>query len=169
MVSGPLWRRHGGPPTAVTTFQSPRICFTAAAPNRIWLADITYVETDQGWLYLPTRHGSVQPQDRGLGDGRSFAVGGIEDGHLSATTCPRLDPRFRSGLQYASAEYRKAMQSGGFKASMSRKCDCYEIIDPYPPPSFDELPTFGERSQPTGRVGTVTVFPTASLRLPAAA
>ena len=26
--------------------------FIAAAPNRIWLADITYVETDQGWLYL---------------------------------------------------------------------------------------------------------------------
>jgi transposase InsO family protein len=28
--------------------------FSAAAPNRIWLADITYVETDQGWLYLAT-------------------------------------------------------------------------------------------------------------------
>jgi transposase InsO family protein len=26
--------------------------FVAAAPNRVWLADITYVETDQGWLYL---------------------------------------------------------------------------------------------------------------------
>jgi transposase InsO family protein len=26
--------------------------FTAAKPNRIWLADITYIETDQGWLYL---------------------------------------------------------------------------------------------------------------------
>ncbi len=26
--------------------------FSAAAPNRIWLTDITYVETDQGWLYL---------------------------------------------------------------------------------------------------------------------
>ncbi|MBR0801706.1 IS3 family transposase [Bradyrhizobium jicamae] len=26
--------------------------FTATAPNRIWLADITYIETDQGWLYL---------------------------------------------------------------------------------------------------------------------
>ena len=25
--------------------------FIAAAPNRIWLADVTYVETDQGWLY----------------------------------------------------------------------------------------------------------------------
>jgi transposase InsO family protein len=28
--------------------------FTAAAPNRIWLADITYVETGEGWLYLST-------------------------------------------------------------------------------------------------------------------
>jgi putative transposase len=28
--------------------------FVAVAPNRIWLADITYVETDQGWLYLAT-------------------------------------------------------------------------------------------------------------------
>jgi transposase InsO family protein len=26
--------------------------FTVAVSNRIWLADITYVETDQGWLYL---------------------------------------------------------------------------------------------------------------------
>src|ERR1700676_3379752 len=26
--------------------------FSAAAPNQIWLTDITYVETDQGWLYL---------------------------------------------------------------------------------------------------------------------
>ena len=26
--------------------------FFATAPNRIWLADITYIETDQGWLYL---------------------------------------------------------------------------------------------------------------------
>lgn len=26
----------------------------ATAPNRFWLADITYVETDQGWFYLAT-------------------------------------------------------------------------------------------------------------------
>jgi putative transposase len=26
--------------------------FTAAAPNEVWLADITYIRTDQGWLYL---------------------------------------------------------------------------------------------------------------------
>jgi transposase InsO family protein len=30
------------------------------------------------------------------------------------------------GVQYASADYRKAMQSAGFRASMSRKADCYD-------------------------------------------
>jgi putative transposase len=30
------------------------------------------------------------------------------------------------GVQYASAEYRKIMQSAGFRASMSRKADCYD-------------------------------------------
>jgi len=30
------------------------------------------------------------------------------------------------GVQYASAEYRKLLQSAGFKASMSRKADCYD-------------------------------------------
>jgi transposase InsO family protein len=53
------WRGHDGcaPLTAVTTSRSPRTCSSAtiaAASNWIWLADITYVETDQGWLYLAT-------------------------------------------------------------------------------------------------------------------
>ena len=30
------------------------------------------------------------------------------------------------GVQYASADYRKVMQSAGFRASMSRKADCYD-------------------------------------------
>jgi len=30
------------------------------------------------------------------------------------------------GVQYASAEYRNVLQSGGFKASMSRKAHCYD-------------------------------------------
>ena len=66
--------------------------FSAAAPNRIWLADITYVETDQGW--------PLQPQDRRLGDGGSFAcraaAGGLADGRLSAAALRRSDPSFRS-------------------------------------------------------------------------
>ncbi|MFK4719283.1 putative transposase [Bradyrhizobium niftali] len=62
-----LMRRHGiraimAPPRRVRTTDSrhalpiaPNLIardFTAAAPNRIWLADITYIPTAEGWLYL---------------------------------------------------------------------------------------------------------------------
>jgi putative transposase len=62
-----LMRRHGiraimAPPRRVRTTDSrhalpiaPNVLardFTAAAPNRVWLADITYIPTDEGWLYL---------------------------------------------------------------------------------------------------------------------
>jgi transposase InsO family protein len=33
--------------------------FMAPAPNRIWLADITYISTGEGWLYLAAVHGPV--------------------------------------------------------------------------------------------------------------
>ena len=59
--------------------------FIAAAPNRIWLADITYVQTDQGGC-IGRGHGSLQPQDCRLGDGgpfaRQIAVCGLSDGLL---------------------------------------------------------------------------------------
>ena len=75
--------------------------FTATAPNRIWLADITYVETDQGWLYLATVLDSLQSQDRRLGNVRPFArrpaVGSLADGHLGAAARCRPSPSFRSG------------------------------------------------------------------------
>ena len=62
-----LMRRHGiraimAPPRRLRTTDSrhdlpiaPNLIdrnFTAAAPNQVWLADITYIRTDQGWLYL---------------------------------------------------------------------------------------------------------------------
>ncbi|MFK4719127.1 transposase InsO family protein [Bradyrhizobium niftali] len=62
-----LMRRHGiraimAPPRRVRTTDSrhnlpiaPNLIardFTAAAPNRVWLADITYIPTAEGWLYL---------------------------------------------------------------------------------------------------------------------
>ena len=104
--------------------------FTAAAPNRIWLADITYVETDQGWLYLAT---VMDLYSRKI-------VGWAMADHLRAEL-PLAALRMAisaqrpgaglihhsdRGVQYASAEYRNAMQSAGFRASMSRKADCYD-------------------------------------------
>src|SRR3954453_11805670 len=104
--------------------------FSSAAPNQIWLADITYIETDQGWLYLAT---VMDLYSRKI-------VGWAMADHLRAdlpltalrmaisTQQPGAGLIHHSdrGVQYASADYRKLLQSAGFRASMSRKADCYD-------------------------------------------
>jgi transposase InsO family protein len=104
--------------------------FTADAPNRIWLADITYVETDQGWLYLAT---VMDLYSRKI-------VGWAMEDHLrtdlpsaaltmAIAACrpgPGLIHHSDRGIQYASADYRKVIQSAGIRASMSRKGNCYD-------------------------------------------
>jgi transposase InsO family protein len=104
--------------------------FIAAAPNRIWLADITYVETAQGWLYLAT---VLDLYSRKI-------VGWAMDDHLRtdlplaalmmaiAAQRPAAGLIHHSdrGVQYASASYRNVLQSAGFQASMSRKGNCWD-------------------------------------------
>jgi putative transposase len=104
--------------------------FTATAPNRMWLADITYVETAQGWLYLST---VLDLYSRRI-------VGWAMEDHLRADlplaalkmaiSAQRpgagLIHHSDRGVQYASESYRKAIRSAGFLASMSRKGDCYD-------------------------------------------
>jgi putative transposase len=104
--------------------------FTATAPNRIWLTDITYIETDQGWLYLAA---VMDLYSRRI-------VGWAMADHLR-TELPLAALRMAisaqrpgaglihhsdRGVQYASADYRKLMRSADFQASMSRKADCYD-------------------------------------------
>jgi putative transposase len=104
--------------------------FIATAPNQIWLADITYIETDQGWLYLAA---VMDLYSRRI-------VGWAITDHLRADL-PLAALRMAisaqrpgaglihhsdRGVQYASAHYRKLMQSAGLRASMSRKGDCYD-------------------------------------------
>ena len=104
--------------------------FIAAAPSQVWLADITYVETDEGWLFLAT---VMDLYSRKI-------VGWAMRDHLRAelplaalvmaiaTQRPGADLIHHSdrGVQYACAEYRKMMQAAGFRASMSRRADCYD-------------------------------------------
>jgi putative transposase len=104
--------------------------FIADKPNRIWLADITYIETDQGWLYLAA---VMDLYSRRI-------VGWAMEDHLRAElplaalsmaiSAQRpgtgLIHHSDRGVQYASADYRKVMQSVGLQVSMSRKADCYD-------------------------------------------
>ena len=104
--------------------------FVAPAPNCVWLADITYVETDQGWLYLATVMDLYSRRIVGwaMADhlrtelpwtALRMAVAAKQPG-------PGLIHHSDRGVQYASEDYRKLIQSAGFQASMSRKADCYD-------------------------------------------
>jgi len=104
--------------------------FIAAAPNRIWLADITYVETDQGWLYLATVMDLYSRKIVGwaMADHLRAELPLAALAMAIATQRPGAGLIHHSdrGVQYASAAYRKMMQSASFRASMSGRADCYD-------------------------------------------
>jgi putative transposase len=140
-----LMRRHGmraimAPPRRVRTTDSrhdlpiaPNLLdrnFTAAAPNRVWLADITYIETDEGWLYLAAVMDLFSRKIVG------WAMRDHLRTELASTALAMAISRQRPaqglvhhsdrGVQYAAHDYRSRLQSAGIKASMSRKADCYD-------------------------------------------
>lgn len=111
--------------------------FTAPAPNRVWLADITYIPTGEGWLYLAA---VMDLYSRKI-------VGWAMRDHLRAELplaalmmalqrqrpAAGLIQHSDRGVQYASEEYRGALQLAGMRQSMSRKGDC---LDNAPMESF---------------------------------
>jgi putative transposase len=104
--------------------------FGAAAPNQVWLADITYVETDRGWLYLATVMDLYSRRIVGwaMADHlrTELPLAALRMAIAAKQPGPGLIHHSDRGVQYASEEYRKAIRSAGFQASMSRKGNCYD-------------------------------------------
>jgi transposase InsO family protein len=99
-------------------------------PNAVWVADITYVPTDEGWLYVA-----------GVLDRRTRRCIGWAFDNTLATTLPlaalnmaltqRKPPsglvhHSDRGVQYASAAYRQRLAEAGVIPSMSRRGNCYD-------------------------------------------
>src|ERR1700757_3090248 len=104
--------------------------FIATAPNQIWLADITYIETDQGWLYLAAVMDLYSRRIVGwaMADHlrADLPLAALRMAIAAQRPSAGLIHHSDRGVQYASADYRKLMQSAGLRASMSRKGDCYD-------------------------------------------
>jgi putative transposase len=106
--------------------------FSAERPDAKWVADITYVPTDQGWLYLAA---VIDLCSRKV-------VGWAMAEHMKATLCTdalemalsrRKPPPDRSlvhhsdrGVQYACGDYRTLLEEHALGCSMSGKGDCYD-------------------------------------------
>jgi transposase InsO family protein len=102
-----------------------------SAPNQIWVADITYIEAGpEGWLYLAAIMDLNSRKIVGWAMGERIDTGLILKALFMALLHrqPPANLIFHSdrGVQYASADYRRALAQAGLTASMSRKGNCYD-------------------------------------------
>jgi len=102
--------------------------FAAAAPNRVWLADITY--TAQGWLYLAAIMDLFSRKIVGWAMRDHMRVELVSSALTMAVQQQRpeagLIHHSDRGVQYASYDYRAVLSAADITASMSRKADCYD-------------------------------------------
>jgi transposase InsO family protein len=111
--------------------------FMAERPDQVWLADVSYIPTAEGWLYLAAIKDIATRQ----------IVGWSMADHLRAELCTatlvmalhRWQPakglicHSDRGGQYASADYRAVLERHGITQSMSRRGNC---LDNAPMESF---------------------------------
>lgn len=100
------------------------------APNQLWAADITYVSTTQGWVYVAAILDLYSRRIVGWAVSSQINTT-LVLAALKMARCHRQPPAgliFHSdrGVQYASREYRQALVAAAMVASMSRKACCYD-------------------------------------------
>ncbi len=105
--------------------------FAAEAPDRKWVADITYVATDQGWLYLAAVLDCFSRKIVGWSMQGHMQVDLVSDALKMALQQRRpagatLLHHSDRGSQYASDDYQHLLSSHGIEVSMSRRGDCYD-------------------------------------------
>jgi len=102
----------------------------ATAPNQIWVGDITYIETQEGWLYLAAILDRYSRKIVGWSMSERIDTDLVLKAFDMALLHrqPASKALFHSdrGVQYASADYRRALTQAGLVASMSRKGNCYD-------------------------------------------
>lgn len=104
--------------------------FETSRPNETWVTDITYVPTDEGWLYLSGVKDLHTCELVGHAMGARMTKD-LVGRALGKAVCarrpgPGLIHHSDRGSQYCSQDYRDLLQHFGMKASMSRRGNCYD-------------------------------------------
>lgn len=112
--------KHGYPVAANILNQN----FHVDEPNRVWVTDISYIDTDEGWLYLATVKDLFDRQIVG------FATGNLITAELCKRALSSAIQRHKPdkglihhsdrGVQYASKEYQQMLWQNDMICSMSR-------------------------------------------------
>jgi putative transposase len=104
--------------------------FEASTPNQVWVSDITYIPTDEGWLYCAAHKDLFNGEIAGYALGSRMTKKLVARSLIRAVTAKHppkgLIHHSDRGSQYCSPEYRKLLTLLGIEASMSRKGNCYD-------------------------------------------
>lgn len=104
--------------------------FEATKPNEVWLSDITYIPTEEGWLYLAGHKDLFTGEIVGYAMGSRITKNLVSQSLFKAVGAKRPGPGLihhsDRGVQYCAHEYRKLMDQFKMRTSMSRKGDCYD-------------------------------------------
>ena len=104
--------------------------FTAQAPDRVWVSDITYLATRTGWLYLTVIIDLFSRMVVGwaLSSSLSHEMVVVALKRAIRRRGPTNGLVFHSdrGVQYACTGFRDELEGHGFVQSMSRKGDCWD-------------------------------------------
>lgn len=104
--------------------------FDVKEPNKVWLADITYIFTAEGWLYLASIMDLGSRRIKGWSMNNRITKELTLDA-LKMAICNHPETKgiihhSDRGSQYASHEYQKRLKTNGLICSMSRKGNCWD-------------------------------------------
>jgi len=101
-----------------------------ARPNRVWTADITYIPTREGWLYLSVVLDLSSRRVVGWSmqstAGSSLAIDAMKMALSFRRPEHGMLHHSDRGIQYAAIDFRRLLKSKKIECSMSRKGDCWD-------------------------------------------
>ena len=104
--------------------------FEVSRPNTAWVSDITYIPTDEGWLYLAGHKDLFNGEVVGYAMGERLTKNLVSESLFRAVAAKRpakgLIHHSDRGSQYCCYEYRELLEQFGMNASMSRKGNCFD-------------------------------------------
>lgn len=104
--------------------------FSATRPNQVWVTDITYVATGEGWLYLAGIKDLFSCEIVGYAMGERMTQELTGQALFRAVQNKRpkegLIHHSDRGSQYCAHDYRRMLEQFGMQASMSRRGNCYD-------------------------------------------
>jgi putative transposase len=105
-------------------------CFQTERPNLVWVSDITYIKTRDGWLYLAVIMDLYSRKIVGWSLAKNMKVAMVKDALLMAVGRRKLGTGLihhsDRGSQYACHEYRDLLQVNNMVSSMSRSGHCLD-------------------------------------------